>query len=166
MKNQSLWVVVVTAVIIFWCVGSTKDFAYYQDAITKIETEHTQLTETGFAELQKLVDETVEPETEEQKIFLTAAKARMASYKKTIEIYGYEPAMGWNTYQTIETYFKAHLKDPESLKDVSTQQTLGTYQKTPCRILLVTYRAKNSFGGYTIGRNLFYMVGNDIIAVE
>jgi hypothetical protein len=37
MKNQSLWIVVVVAVIIFWCLGSTKDFAYYQDAIIKIE---------------------------------------------------------------------------------------------------------------------------------
>jgi hypothetical protein len=166
MKNQSLWLVVVTAVIIFWCLGSTKDFTYYQDKINEIENGHTQLTETGFAELQKLISKTVEPETEEQKIFLTAAKARVNGYKKAIEIYGYEPTMGWNTYQTIEAYFKNNLKDPESLKDVSTQCALGTYQKTPCRILLVTYRAKNSFGGYAVGQNRFYMVGNDIIAVE
>ena len=56
---------------------------------------------------------------------------------------------------TISTYLKPKLKDPDSLLISMGDSALVKYKRVTFRYALVTYRSKNSFGGYVATTKYF-----------
>ena len=62
---------------------------------------------------------------------------------------GFHCLSGWNgSHYAIEQYVKKNLRDPDSYQH---NETLITPVKDGIHTLIMTYRAKNGFGGYVPG---------------
>ena len=74
------------------------------------------------------------------KVILSAKYQREQNISKQFSAYD-------NSHNRLKDYVKSNLKDPESFKHEGTQY----WDKGDHLIILMKYRAKNSFGGYVVG---------------
>jgi len=68
----------------------------------------------------------------------------------------YNSAWDSSVYQ-VERYLKKHLKDPGSYDGIEWSKVISVNHDTCRYAVRHKYRAKNSFGGYVIENQLFYL---------
>jgi hypothetical protein len=77
-------------------------------------------------------------------------KAKIAAEKAADKQKGFHCLSGWNgTHPVVEGWLKNGLRDPDSYQHISTK--IGPVDKSNKHSMIMEYRAKNGFGGYTPG---------------
>lgn len=75
---------------------------------------------------------------------------------------------GWDaSVIEVKNFLDANLKDPKSVQYAEwSKVNLGTYQNQKCWWVRCKYRAKNSFGGYVVNNQLFYISNGKVIGYK
>lgn len=74
----------------------------------------------------------------------------------------------WNAAVTpVCDFLRANLKDPDSVKYAEwSPVSLASYGGQKCWAVRCKYRAKNSFGGYVLSNQIFYIRNNQVVGYQ
>jgi len=98
--------------------------------------------------------------------------AQQAALAEIEAIHGKRPSVsGWNgTVYAVHEYLGRNLKDPKSVEYIRwwgpSPISAGEYGTEKGWLVVVQYRARNSFGGMVVERQRFVLQGEKIISVE
>lgn len=105
------------------------------------------------------------PENEQ----LIDLKKRLTEAQSTIKEIGQKPVnSAWDAaIKPVQDFLKKNLKDPESVKyDEWSPVILASYGGEKCWAVRCRYRAKNSFGGYVLTNQIFYIRNNQVVGYK
>ena len=96
-------------------------------------------------------------------VFVTPKSSSRSNQQAEPQDTTYHPGMGPRAVR-VEVYLKTHVKDPDSLQIIEWGQEVelssGHYA------IWCKWRAKNSFGGYTVEDRNFLLEGDKVTLVE
>jgi hypothetical protein len=159
-------IIIITSLTIVGC-GSEKPLTEEEKAAklqTTIASTEKALNNWNISEAEKGLSEikTMSPEDAS----IEGLEYMMEDRKKIVAEIGPRPInSAWDgSVKEVKDYLNVVLKDPGSVEYSEWSNVVqGDYKGQKCWQAKCTYRAKNSFGGYVLSNQVFYILSGQII---